>query len=288
MTDHRNHHWPTLPVHVAGQMRKMVRDTRHTHGPVLLSGPERRLLNVDTRHRQTDNERPSRTMQHRMQRATDTWIRDIGWTVTGLVNATCTIPPASRPSVGRTTGPSDPVAAQLHATLDQVDRATVKLAHLTGPCDRHGLRFNHDGDETADGRLHECPDGHPADIADLSGLVLDPEQIIDAILGTPPTSPAAYADALASAAGWHAATAGALHDRWRTWWQQGAEPSLLEGWTSATEQLVRRISALAGELAQWTDRQEGSRCKHGCGGMVEAGRRECGACRNRNSRQAAG
>ena len=285
MVDVRPHTWPALPPHIATQMRHMVRDTRRDHGPTLLSSPERRLLNVDTRHRQTDTDRPSRTVRHRIARATDTWTRDIAWTVTGLINATCTIPPATRPSSGRTSGPSDPTAAQLHATLDQLDRATVRLAHLTGPCDRHGHRYNHDGQQDPHGRLHECPDGHPSDIADLTGLTLDPDPIVDALLGTPPTSTAAYADALARCATWHAQTATTLHDRWQTWWQQGAEPSVLEGWTSATEQLARRISALAGDLAGWSGRQEGRRCKHGCGGMAEPSRRECGSCRNTLSRQ---
>ncbi len=272
-----------LPPVVVARLRRMVRDTRAEHGRTPLTPAETRWLEHRAQEQARQADRPSRSLLSRIQKATDRWSEDAGWIAVGLEHATVTLPPASRPGGGRTPGPSDPTAAQLHATLAELDRAVVKFAHLTGTCDRDGLRFDPDGNETPTGRLHECPDGTPADIADLTGLVLDPEEIVDSLLGTPPTSTRAFTDAVHGAASWHTKTAADLRDRWQTAWQQGAEPALLETWTAATEQLARRITHLAGELAGWSGRFEAT-CNT-CGGLKPAGRADCGRCRTAAWRQ---
>lgn len=242
---------------------------------------EQRRRDAERRAAEDTGQAP-RSVRARMQRAVDVWSLETGWVAVGLTSATATIPPTVQGDrVRRGSGPSDPTGAVLFATLDTVGREAEAWAHLTGPCARDGLAL-HDAccGTTAlpgcRGRVHDCLDGHAVDVADLGSLVLDPETVVDSLLGTPPSS-RAWADACSTAAAWHSTAAAQVLELFQQAWRDGAEPAHLDAWATATERLARKVAALAGRLAAWSGRTE-AQCAS-CGGARPQGRNHCGRCR---------
>lgn len=249
-----------------------------------LSRPERqwleqRRLDAARKAAEEAGRRPP-SVRRRVQRATDCWSREASWVALGLTGASATSPPTrTGERIRRGSSVADPTGSQLFATLDTIGREAEAWAHLAGPCVRDGLR-----DET--GRVHECPHGSAVDLACLADVHLDPEDIVDGLIGTPPSSAHAFAAVCHRAASWHTTTAAQLLDRFQQAWRDGAEPARLDTWATATEQLARRTTAIAGRLAAWSGRTE-LRCAAGCGGAKPAGRATCDRCRQRSSRGSA-
>jgi len=232
-----------------------------------LNRHERRWLEQERTH-----DTPSRRLPSRIRKATDRWSVEASWIALGLTGATVTSPPATRQheKVGRRQGPSDPTAAVVYATLEDVSRSAERFAHLASTCAMEGQR------DTL-GRVHDCPGPHAVDLGDPAGIHLDAETVVDGLVGTPPSSTAAFSRAVHDAAAWHTSTAVLLLDLWLTAYRDGAEPSVLEDWCCRTEELARRLAGLAGHLAEWSGRRE-EQCVT-CGGMKPDGRRDCGRCR---------
>lgn len=279
MTDPHPHR-PALPPHVARQLRRMVIDTRRTHGRPQLTDLEETVLDIRRDHEQQDQDRPSRRLPSRMQRATDRWSVAASQVAVGLTEATVSSPPQRPDRSGVRAGISDPVAATVDSTLHHVETCAVRFVHLTTPC---ALDGDHD---RGDGR---CPGPHTVDLGDHAGIHLDADDLADNILGNT-TSTAGWADAVHALASWHTVTAARMLGCWRDAHSGRsqtaiAETSALEAWVTATEDLVRRLDRLAGELAQWSGRTE-RRCKAGCGGKApEPGKgATCERCRTRRSR----
>lgn len=233
---------------------------------------------IDARRRETEqashDDGPGRSLRGRTHRAADRWAIEAGWVAVGLTRATVTLPPSSRPGDGtsrRAAGPSDPTGAVLHATYDTVAREAEAFAHLAGPCLRDGTT---DPDTR---RVHECPTVTATHLADYAGVTVDASDVVDGLLGTPTSSPAAFAAAVSRGAAWHAATSVQLLEAWQEAWRAGAEPSVLETWTTRTEHLTRLMAALAGRLADWSGRRE-RRCR-ACDGAAPSDRATCGRCR---------
>lgn len=249
--------------------------------PTPLSAAEKAW--VEQRRRDAEREasvdRPSRSLPGRARKATDRWSEESGWVALGLARATVDLPP-QRQAGERTrtgSGPSDPTGATLHAMLETVGREAEAWAHLAGPCPR-------DGEVDPDTRrIHWCPGTATAvDVADMGGLHVDCEEIVDGLLGTPPSS-AAWPEMVDRAAAWHSMQALAVAGLWDEAWRAGREPSELESWVSAMEALSRRMTSLAGRLAVWSGRTE-RRCRT-CGGKRPEDRNECGACRTAGWRE---
>lgn len=233
---------------------------------------------------QASTDRPSRSARGRMQKAVDRWSTEASWVALGLTSATATLPPPSRTTgkVGRQTGPSDPTGAVIDATWQEVSSAAWRWAHLTGPCPLDGTRDELD-------RLHECPDaGTAIDVADLAYLHLDPDDIIDQLMGTPPSSSAAWTAACHQAATWHTQAAAQTMQAYVELDRAGAEPPHLERIVAAATQLASKMAGLAGALAGWSGRSERP-CAANCGGAAPEGRATCGRCRTAHwrARQAA-
>lgn len=245
---------------------------------------------LEQRHNQAEREaretRAPRSLRGRIDRACGKWAEDAAWVAIGLVNATATLPPPSRPGprTRGAQGPSDPTAAVIGQTYDTVQREAEAFAHLTGRCVRDGVREHdrccgtvvHAG---CKGRMHECPD-RPA--ADLPSVWADPTPVVDALLGTPASSPKAFSGAAGLAASWHAQAAAQSLSAWRGGWQEGREPSELDDWCVQVEDLGRRMASLAGRLADWSGRRERT-CR--CGGADVGRGARCPGCRSQ-ARQA--
>jgi hypothetical protein len=241
---------------------------------------------LDQRHHQAEREAregpgPSRSLRGRIEKACDRWATDAVWIATGLNNATATLPPPARQTSGRRgSGPSDPTAAVIGQTYDTVQREAEAFAHLTGRCALDGTR-EHDrccGRTVRDGckgHVHTCPDTPASDLPGLS----DPATVVDGLLGTPASSPTAFSAATGGAAAWHAAAAVQTLSAWREAWTAGREPSELEDWCVQVEMLQRRLSGLAGRLADWSGRRE-RKCR-ACDGVKPEDRATCGRCRTR-------
>ena len=221
-----------------------------------LSRPERQWLDQDRKTADT----PSRRLTSRIRKATDRWSLEASWVALGLASATVTIPPATRQheKVGRKQGPSDPTAAVVYATLEDVSRSAERFAHLTSPCAMDGERSD------SRGITHECPGPHAVDLGDTAGIHLDAETVVDGLIGTAPSSTVSFAHAVHHAADWHSTTSVQLLDLWLTAYRDGAESSTLDDWCSRTEDIARRLAGLAGHLAAWSGRMERT-CACGCG-----------------------
>jgi hypothetical protein len=271
---------PRLPPRVAGQTARLIRDLRRTTGPTRLTPLEEHVL--DTRRDQADTtDPPSRRLPTRIQHATDRWSIAASNIALGLTNATVTTPPQRPDRTGIRAGTSDPTAAAVDATLHHIDLCTERYIHLASPCLLDGQHDRGDG---------RCPGPHAIDLGDHPGIHLNADQQTDQILANTPGSHP-WQHAIHALASWHTITAATLLDLWQTAWRGQAAPHLaetsaLEAWVTDTQELVRRLERLAGELAQWAAVAPPRICKHpGCHGAAEAGRRECGACRNRQHRE---
>lgn len=264
--------------------------------PVELNGREDRWMEgrrlEAERHLAEVRERPSRSIPARMKTAVDRWSEQAGWVAAGLEGATVTRAPSPQGDGGRRgPGPSDPTGAQLQRTLDAIAEEVWEFAHLTGPCSLDGMPVNQDRvvDERW-GKEHRCATGSALDVADLVGLDVDPDEVVDGLLGTPSSSTKAFHEAVGAAAAWHNVTASQVQGRFDQAWRDGVEPSILEDWTSRTQELARRMDALAGRLAEWSGRKERTCRAEGCGAAVPApettarGGAMCDACRQRRSR----
>lgn len=241
--------------------------------PPTLTAAEERALAATTRQ---PDDPPSRGLPSRMRKATDRWSIEASHVAVGLTAATATIPPPARPPSGpRAPGITDPVGAQVHATYDTVTRAANTFAHLTGPCPLDYTRDEY-------GQTHLCPDGSAVYVAVAVGVAFYPPDITRRLLHSVGT--ADWQAAVHTAASWHTKTAAHLLDAFLDAWRT-AEPSTLEDWTARTEQLARRMAALAGSLSLWNGRLE-RRCKAGCGGAAppKGEGATCERCRQRHSR----
>lgn len=268
-----------LPAHIAAQTARLVRDVRRRHGRPRLDPYEEHRLDV-ARDRTTTDDPPSRRLPSRAQRATDRWSTIASTIANALCTATVTTPPQRPDRTGIRAGISDPTATAVDATLHHIDHCTLRFVHLTTPCLLDGQHDRGDG---------RCPGPHAVDLGDHPGIHLDADTHTDDILGATPGS-VGWQHAIHRLASWHTITATTMLDLWQQAHRgaltpEGAETSALEAWVVDTEQLVRLLHRLAGELAQWGAGVPPRRCKHpGCGGAAEAGRRECGSCRNRQHR----
>lgn len=227
-----------------------------------------------------DTDRPPRRLPSRMVKAVDRWSLEAGHVANGLTGATVTIPPSRRSDQGRRgTGPSDPTGGMLDATLAAVDREARAFAHLTGPC-----RLDRTYDET--GMLHVCPRETAVKLAADLDVDVDGRQVVDGLLGTPPTT-TAWGDAVQTAQTWHTVVASEIKGRFYELWGT-SEPSQLEDIVTRTEQIARHMDGIAGRLAHWSSRVE-RQCR--CGGRKPDDANDCGRCRTakwRRGRQAAG
>ena len=272
---------PLLPPHIAAQTARLVRDVRRHQGRPRLDATEETVLDMARdRTTPTDEDRPSRRLPSRAQRASDRWSLAASHIANALTSATVTTPPQRPDRTGIRAGIPDPTAAAVDATLHHIDHSTHRWIHLTTPCLLDGQHDRGDG---------RCPGPHAVDLGDHPGIHLDADDQADHILGATPGS-ARWQQAIHRLASWHTVTAAQMLDLWQQAHRGAlhpelAETSALEAWVVDTEQLVRLLERLAGELAQWGAGVPPRRCKHpGCGGAAEAGRRECGACRNRHHR----
>lgn len=240
-----------------------------------------------------DQARPAyATVRRRMHTLLDSWLAETGHIVTGLTHATATIPPAATPSA-RTrgpAGPSDPTGTVLSSTWAAVDRAAVRFAHLTGPCLLQGRVF-HDrccGSVPLDGcrgDVHDCGEVSAASLAGMFGVALPHGEVVDGLVGTPPSAFRFGAKVVPAVGAWHAGAVSAVVSEFGLWWDEGAEPYELEAVVHEADRLVRALRSLAGSLAGWSGRQE-RRCAAGCGGAapVVGEGATCQACRKRKSR----
>lgn len=273
-------HRPELPPHIARQLRRMVADTRRTHGRPQLTALEETVLDIRRDQEKHQQDTPSRRLPSRMQRATDRWSLAAGHVGEGLTAATVGSPPQRPDRTGVRAGFSDPVASTVDATLHHVEACAVRFVHLTTPCALDGDHNRGDG---------RCPGPHAVDLGDHPGLHLDADDLADNVLGNTTSTPG-WATAVHALASWHTVTASRMLGLWRdAYGGRGssaiAETSALEAWVTATEDLARRLDRLAGELSQWSGREE-RRCAAGCGGKApEVGQgATCVRCRTRRSR----
>jgi hypothetical protein len=221
-----------------------------------------------------DQDRPSRRLPSRMQRAVDRWSEESGHVANGLAGATVTVPPSrQRQDVRGGSGPSNPTAGVLDAVLAAVDREAQSWAHLAGRCDDDGRLMTPDDGEPY---THVCPYDTVQDLARILDVDIDCTQVVDGMLGTPPTSTIAWRDIVSHTASWHTQTSTYMLDAFRARWGT-CERVWAEDVVTRTEQLANRMATIAGRLAQWSTRTEAS-CT-GCGGMKPADGNVCGRCR---------
>jgi hypothetical protein len=251
---------------------------------------------------------PARSLTGRIAKACGIWGQEAAWIGQGLVGATVTLPPPRRQTRGqrRTSGPSDPTGAQVHATHDTVSREAETFAHLTGPCLLDGTK-DHDRCCGAvliagcRGFIHTCPQLSAVEVAErcwttnITAVItvdgvqvdLDATTVVDGLMGTPTSSPASFQLAVARAVTWHNTAAAKTLDGWRDRYREGVESSELETAVVAVEGLARRLRGQAGRLADWSGRRE-RECRTGCGAAVadhgpaaNRGGAACGRCRKR-------
>lgn len=214
----------------------------------------------------TADRRPGRLLG-RAQKAADRWSIEAGYIAVGLTAASADGAPPVAPSGdrGRTVGYGDPVASAYGATVRHVESAARRWAHLTADCAP---------DCTACGG----PNGWRL-AAQTAADVPDPADIVDGLLGTPPSSTAAWQAAVSRAATWHTIAAATISGAVVTMWRRGAETVAVEDAVAGMEQLARLTAGVAGSLSEWNGRQEPTCRIEGCRRPREPGRRVCMPCR---------
>ena len=262
-----------LPPKVRRQTARLVHDQRRTVGRPVLTDAEETRLDI-RRDQQTGT---TRNLQAEARRTHRQWQHTARRVATGLTQASVTTPPQRPDRTGIRAGIPDPVAAAVDATLHHIEQATDRYVHLTSPCLLDGQHDRGDG---------RCPGPHTIDLGQHPRIRLDADRWCDQLLAPTPGT-VRWQHAAYELADWHNHTARQMLDLWQQAHRgaldpQLAETSALEAWLADTVRIVRMLQRLAGDLAQWDPPQV---CKHdGCGGAAEAGRRECGACRNRHHR----
>lgn len=195
----------------------------------------------------------------KLRSAVERWQDASANVVRALRNATVESPPQPPPRSGRGgSDVSDPTLARIEATWNAVDHACVTYAHLAGPCAADGCHIC-----TGDRR----PDSLTA-IANALGAPLDLAVVIDALLGTPSSSTAAFDDALDSAEKAYAAAADQLQDAWHEARRAGADDDTLATLVDRTSNVAARMDGLVGAVTQWLPSSPVRRCAAGCGGAA--------------------
>jgi hypothetical protein len=248
--------------------------------------------------RQAAEGAPARSLTGRIAKACGIWGQEASWVGVGLTSATVTLPPPRLRAEGarRSSGPSDPTGAQVHATHDTVGREAEQFAHTTGPCLRDGTTDHERCCGTVPiagcrGFVHTCPGLSAVEIAERCWTTVDAATVVDGLLGTPTSSPESFALAVSRAVTWHNEAAAQTLEAWRTRYRAGGEPSELETAVVAVEGLARRLRGQAGRLADWSGRRERGCRVAACGGAVadhgphNRGGAACGACLKRESRE---
>lgn len=241
----------------------------YPHDPGRLTRPEKQWLAQDRLHTDTPQPAALRSPARTLHRAADRAVQASGHLTVAIHNADATTPPQPPARLGglRTTTITDRTGNQIATVHQTIEDVCWQWARLLTDIDQQ-------------------PAEHTLDRLCLkTGIVsLHVGVAADQLAGTPPAATTAVRQATLDANTAVAVTVRLLVDGWHERRNDGADPDWLTTIADQTAVWAGQLDRLVGRVAHWLPGTLVRTCKHGCGAAAEPARRECGGCRNVNSR----
>lgn len=220
------------------------------------------------------------------------WTNATTGVAAAIVNATVDLPPQPPARAGRNgTDISNPTDRAVTTVHDTIAHTCITLAHLIARCpnpacpicdDRRGARRR---DTLTD--LHDTLGIDPDPVTHDDDLPVTITDIVDGLLGTPPTSTASLATTVKLTAEACGALAKTLTDGWHTLRRAGADADLLTKVADRAAEIANRAAGLEASVAQWLPSRLRLCESDGCETPTQTGEKTCGRCRTQKWRDKA-